>query len=199
MDNLIKQRLVGALILLALAVVFWPIIFVSKTPDSASLEVLVPETPPVNLAPLPEPDIAGLRRGKLAEAQKQPVLDVSLPEPDPNEIAPVELRPQESVLPEQALSEARETLSSPAMDSDGLPIAFSLQVATMGNRSGAEALRDELVNAGYKGYLKRLRRDDKLLYRVLVGPKFSREDLSAIKTAVDSRWRVESMIIRYLP
>ncbi len=66
-------------------------------------------------------------------------------------------------------------------------------------RERAEALRDELVAAGYKGYLKRLRRDDKTLYRVLVGPKFQRDDLVAVKTAVDQAWRVDSLIIRYLP
>jgi DedD protein len=85
------------------------------------------------------------------------------------------------------------------MDADGLPVAFSLQVATMGDKARAEGLRDELVNAGYKGYVKRLRRDDKMLYRVLVGPKYSRDELLPIKTAVDQSWRVESMIIRYLP
>jgi DedD protein len=199
-DNLVKQRLVGALILLALAVVFWPIIFVPGADRPEDLRVVVPAAPPVDLTPLPEPDSAGLRQGQAARARNEPVPDVDLPEEEGSlDVEPAPLPPREEILPVPELSEARDSLSAPEMDEDGLPIAFSLQVATMANRERAEALRDELVKAGYKGYVKRLRRDDRTLYRVLVGPKYAREDLAPIKAAVDKNWQVESMIIRYLP
>ena len=69
----------------------------------------------------------------------------------------------------------------------------------MADEERAEKLVQELVDAGYKGYIKRLRRSDRTLYRVLVGPKFARSELDPVKVAIDKRWRVESMIIRYLP
>ncbi|EED33119.1 hypothetical protein NOR53_896 [gamma proteobacterium NOR5-3] len=69
----------------------------------------------------------------------------------------------------------------------------------MGDKARAESLRDELVSAGYKGYVKRMRRDDRVLYRVLVGPRYSRDELLPVKNAVDKTWRVDSLIIRYLP
>ena len=232
MDSLVKQRLVGALILVALAVIFWPIIFVSSERQPDELTVDVPAAPPVDRQPLPEPDNAGLRVRGDAAAQGQFVRDVApppstVPAPDPNDLAaapatdpeqtgeasddvavtaaldpaldPAPLPAREETVPVPTLDEARETLVKPAMDADGLPIAFSLQVATMARRDGAEALRDELVAAGYKGYIKRLRRDDRVLYRVLVGPKYRREDLVPVKAAVDEAWRVDSLIIRYLP
>jgi DedD protein len=200
-DNLVKQRLVGALILVALAVVFWPIIFLPDTRERDDLRVPVPDAPPVDLTPLPEPDNAGLRQGVEAQARAETVDDVVFPDADdanaPFEPAPLPIRAD--TIEEPDLATARETLTAPAMDADGLPIAFSLQVATMGDKDRADALRDELVTAGYKGYVKRVRRDDRVLYRVLVGPKYSRDDLLPIKDAVDENWRVESMIIRYLP
>ncbi|MEM1402442.1 MAG: SPOR domain-containing protein [Pseudomonadota bacterium] len=196
MDNLVKQRLVGALILVALAVVFWPIIFVPTAQETSDVIVEVPAAPPIDRAPLPEPDNAGLRLGSEAEAQSDLSADV---EPPPEDEELEKLPDRNSVLPTPELEEARESLREPAMDADGLPIAFSLQVATMGDKARAERLRDELVAAGYKGYVKRFRRDEKTLYRVLVGPKYNRNDLVTIKGVVDDRWRVESMIIRYLP
>ena len=102
-------------------------------------------------------------------------------------------------LPLPPVEAAAEGIGEPALDEDGLPIAFTLQVATMADRARAERLRDELVAAGYKGYLKRLRRGDRTLYRVLVGPKFTRAELEPIKVVIDDRWRVESLIMRYLP
>lgn len=207
MDNLVKQRLVGALILVALGVVFWPIIFVARDGDTRELHVAVPEAPPVDLSPLPAPDSAALRRAPLAQAQAQvqaqgaeqgpapELFDSDAPMPEPLPALPARADTHSPV----SLEQARETLQAPAIDADGLPIAYALQVATIGERERAETLRDELLKAGYKGYLQRLRRDERTLYRVLVGPRYQRDDLAPVKEAVDRTWRVESLIIRYLP
>jgi DedD protein len=198
-DSIVKQRLVGGLILLALGVVFWPIIFVPEARRGSSIDLVVPPPPPVNEAPLAGPDSVGLRSPEPLNTPREPVPDVLLPEElDANGPAPA-LPARADTVREMSLDDARETLTEPVLDADGLPIAFTLQVATMGSRERAEALRDELVEAGYKGYVKRLRREDKVLYRVLVGPKFRREELDAIKTGVDEAWRVESLIMRYYP
>lgn len=203
MDNLVKQRLVGALILVALGVVFWPIIFVARDDHTRELRVAVPEAPPVDLSPLPTPDSAGLRRAPLAQAQAPGAEQGPAPEPpdsDPHVPGPLPALPAKAdTQPQISLEQARETLQAPAIDADGLPIAYALQVATIGERERAETLRDELLKAGYKGYLQRLRRDDRTLYRVLVGPRYQRDDLAPVKEAVDRTWRVESLIIRYLP
>ncbi len=199
MDNLVKQRLVGALILLALAVVFWPIIFVpSAEQDDDTVTVIVPAPPPLDSTPLAEPDNLGLRQGTKPVARSDEIPDVTLPADD-SEVDPAPLPARAENVPDPSLEEARETLTSPKMDKDGLPIAYSLQVATMADEERAEKLVQELVDAGYKGYIKRLRRSDRTLYRVLVGPKFARSELDPVKVAIDKRWRVESMIIRYLP
>ena len=203
MDNLVKQRLVGALILVALGVVFWPIIFVARDGDTREQRVAVPEAPLVDLSPLPAPDSAALRRAPLAQAQAQGAEQGPAPEPldsDSPLPGPLPALPARADTQAQAsLEQARETLQAPAIDADGLPIAYALQVATIGERERAETLRDELLKAGYKGYLQRLRRDERTLYRVLVGPRYQRDDLAPVKEAVDRTWRVESLIIRYLP
>lgn len=201
MDNLVKQRLVGALILVALGVVFWPIIFVARDGDTRELRVAVPEAPPVDLSPLPTPDSAALRRAPQAQAQgAEPGPAPELFDSDPHIPEPLPALPATAdTQPPVGLEPARETLQAPAIDADGLPIAYALQVATIGQRERAETLRDELLKAGYKGYLQRLRRDDRTLYRVLVGPRYQRDDLAPVKEAVDRTWRVESLIIRYLP
>jgi DedD protein len=198
-DSLVKQRLVGALILVALAVVFWPIIFMPAPEQRGELRVPVPAAPPVDLTSLPEPDNAGLRQGEQAQARTEVVQDLPFPGDGNEPLTPATLPDRADTVTEPELATARETLEAPEMDADGLPIAYSLQVATMTDKTRADALRDELVAAGYKGYTKRVRRNDRVLYRVLVGPKFSRDDLQPVKTAVDETWRVESMIIRYLP
>ena len=61
MDTPLRQRLVGALILVALGVVFWPIIFVQPDQFPALERRPVPPSPRVDNSPLPAPDSAGLR------------------------------------------------------------------------------------------------------------------------------------------
>lgn len=201
MDNIVKQRLVGALILLALGVVFWPIIFVPEAERESPVMVEVMPAPPVDRSPLPEPDNIGLERGGRAAVQEQAARtaqDVSAPDDlMAAESEPPPLPKKEAVAPVAAPESPPP--GKPALDEDGLPIAYTLQVATMGQKARAEKLRDELIGAGYKGYVKRLKRGDRVLYRVLVGPKYTREALEPIKVAVDKNWRVESLIMRYLP
>ena len=199
MDNLVKQRLVGALILVALGVVFWPIIFVARDGDTRERRVAVPEAPLVDLSPLPAPDSAALRRAPLAQGAEQGPAPEPLDSDPPLPGSLPALPARADTQAQASLEQARETLQAPAIDADGLPIAYALQVATIGERERAETLRDELLKAGYKGYLQRLRRDERTLYRVLVGPRYQRDDLAPVKEAVDRTWRVESLIIRYLP
>ena len=56
MDPLFRQRLVGTLVLVALGVVFWPLIFV--TPDIREPIVLQPmsQRPVIDQTPIPEPE-----------------------------------------------------------------------------------------------------------------------------------------------
>ena len=56
MDPLFRQRLVGALVLVALGIVFWPLIFV--TPDTREPIVLQPmsQRPVIDQTPIPEPE-----------------------------------------------------------------------------------------------------------------------------------------------
>ncbi|MEO0437211.1 MAG: SPOR domain-containing protein [Pseudomonadota bacterium] len=213
MDNQIRQRLIGALILLALATIFWPIIFVGPDSDVSPLDVQVPDKPPVDLRPLPEPDDLGLRPARKARSSELVEAGVNMEAEtevraegtrDENVdaailAAPPALPARADSVKLQSLDEAREVLQKPKLDADGLPIAFSLQVATMSRQEGAELLRDELVEAGYKGYLDRVRSGDQTLFRVMVGPKFRREELSEVKTVIDQAWSVDSIIVRYLP
>ena len=61
MNEILKQRLVGALILLALGVVFWPIVFVEPEQKASMQPRSIPEPPAVSTAAIEAPGQAGLR------------------------------------------------------------------------------------------------------------------------------------------
>ncbi|MEM6484293.1 MAG: SPOR domain-containing protein [Pseudomonadota bacterium] len=199
MDSQIKQRLVGALILAALATIFWPIIFVGPQINPEQSVAVTPEPPPVDLSPLPEPDDVGLRATRPSRSEKSQPQEFSEELDQVFADDPPALPQRETAVPPESVDEIRDKLKKPALDADGLPIAFSLQVAALSSQSRAEKLRDDLVAAGYKGYISREKGTNRTLYMVMVGPKFRREELVRVKQVIDDTWSVNSIIVRYLP
>jgi DedD protein len=209
MDSPLKQRLVGALILMALGVVFWPIIFVA--PEEAPLRArsVAPPPPVVDTSPLPAPDAEGLRGSPARQASLEPVPDVRLPEdaPEPERSAAGETNPpppaETPPIPVPTAADPFPTREQAPVvadfDQDGLPVAWVLQVATVSSVDKARRLRDDLIASDEKAFYDPLDRDGDTLYRVFVGPKFERAQLGPVKARVDARYGVDSLVARYVP
>ena len=213
MNDILKQRLVGALILVALGVVFWPIIFVEPGERSGMEHGRIPPPPVIDTTPIESPEQGELRgspewepegmvdEGLVDEGDTvvEEWTEVTALEPTPPrdseptaaaqvEATPVEESRSRSVAPEK-----------PALDSKGVPVAWMLQVASVSSRSKAEELRDRLLAMQEKAYVKQLKVGDKEFYRVYIGPNFERAQLEKIQGGIDTRFGVKSMIVRYVP
>lgn len=192
MKEIVRQRLVGVLILVALGVVFWPIIFLEPGVKDAPRDSRIPARPEVDTSPIEPPDRVGLRDSPAPVAVapvEQPVLD-NPPAADDVE-TPAGPAPEpgpRSTPPER-----------PALDSQGVPVAWTIQVATVSSAANADQLRDRLLSRHYEAYVRRVARDDRELYRVFVGPKFERAKLERMQQEIDKTFRVKSLITRYVP
>ena len=71
MNDILKQRLVGALILVALGVVFWPIIFVEPGDIARDEARRIPGRPAVDTTPISTPDKKGLRESVKLDSRKE--------------------------------------------------------------------------------------------------------------------------------
>ena len=193
MNDILKQRLVGALILVALGVVFWPIIFVEPGDKAVAHQARIPPRPEVVTTPIAVPDMAGLRASpeRAVPAETEPV-EPPAPVIDKPAAAPT-VAPQPV---ERTRSEAPQKL---ALDADGVPVAWILQVASVSSADKADQLRQRLLKMNQKAYVKKVRRGDKNLYRVYIGPKFERAALEKTKVQIDAEFGVASMIARYYP
>ena len=216
MDNILKQRLIGALILVALGVVFWPIIFVEPEGPGGLPGARIPPPPAVDTSPIEPPDTAGLRQAPEVVAQREARAEeaaalaeaepaVVLPEPEP-EPAPEPVPEQATVAESEQRPVAEPTRStrkaapeSPQLDAQGIPVAWLLQVVSLSNKSRAESIRDDLIADGHKAYVKPIKSADRTLYRVYIGPKFERAQLERIQGEIDRQLGVKSLVARYVP
>ncbi|MEM9256253.1 MAG: SPOR domain-containing protein [Pseudomonadota bacterium] len=207
MNEVLKQRLVGALILLALGVIFWPIIFVQPDVDVVSEQRAIPPGPAVAVEEVDAPDLVGLRespqRQPLPEPDQEPIGDAlgeSTQEPKPQGQAEEVAESAELSAPSPAEQIGRTTPPEPLqVDSDGVPVAWILQVVSVSSEVKANELRAQLLAMDYKAYVKRVPRDGKTLYRVYIGPQFEKSALQKLQPVVDKELGVSSMITRYVP
>ena len=200
MNPILRQRLVGTLVLVALGVVFWPLIFV--TPDQRD---------PISVQPMTDkPDID--RSPIVAPETYEVVVGEKLPEragiPEEEQIAAdAETRidaenidladlPQRAEL-ESALVRDAPSERDPLIDDEGLPVFWVLQVATVGSDARATELVEGLIDLGYTAFSAPYARVDEELFRVQIGPNAERRKLLLIKPEVDSVLGVDSQVLRY--
>lgn len=218
MNDILKQRLVGALILVALGVVFWPIIFVEPGDTAVAQQTRIPPRPEVVITPIEVPDMAGLRASP-KRAMPPETESVALPAPEPvvaaktadrnsadtgadEEKLPPAIDKSTSapiIAPQPAVHTRSEALQKLVLDADGVPVAWILQVASVSSADKADQLRQRLLKMDQKAYVKKVQRGGKNLYRVYIGPKFERAALEKTQAQIDAEFGVTSMIARYYP
>lgn len=172
MDDGLKQRLVGAIVIVAAAIIFLPMIF--NDAETRPEDILV-EIPPRPEAPEP----------KLVKP-KRPVSDRPSPE------IPAAADDQND--------NSNESQKEAVKASEGhLPSGWVLQMASFKDRGNADKLRDKLRKAGYSSYVT-YRADKKdNLARVFVGPELDRTTLEKLKSKLKKEFKLDGFVVRYLP
>lgn len=190
---MIKQRFVGFVVLVAIAVIFWPIVFVTpENVDDFELPVFeMPPKPVVAVSERREPVLNKVDQSVLPKVQEreapiiQPI-DIASPAPD---LALVDADEE----PERQLS----ALERADFDDQGLPVSWELQVATFSTAERAEEIALELRNKGHKAYVSAVTIDGTKLFRVRIGPKMQKQRLLDLQPDIDAYYGVESSIIRF--
>lgn len=172
MDDGLKQRLIGAFVLLALAVIFLPVVF-----DRERIEP-VNKTTQIPLAPIIEP------------------IEIKSPEPP---VVEFEAKPaDEMYIPDDSVEEDAEPEIS-KFDSEGVPNSWVLQIASFRFVKHAEQLRDKLIDGGYSAYTRSVTTDRGKMTRVYVGPKLEKSILLTQKKEIETNYKVSAMLLKFKP
>ena len=196
LDKGLKQRMVGALVLLALAVIFLPMLL-SREDESQRVYVdapampVAPEAPEVELQPVvvPEPQLLPDEPiGADAEQSMEPAEPVVAEQP----AAPV--TPATPV----ATPEPVPTPPQPApskLDANSLPISWSVQLASLSSSEGAQKLQKTLRSQGYNAYIRRV--DG--MNRVFVGPLIERVEAERLRDQLNRQHKLNGFVLRFQP
>jgi DedD protein len=219
LNDVLKQRLVGALVIVVLTVIFWPMIFVGPEGEPLDRNTQVPRIPSLKQmqldAPEPLQGIAPVALASSTETGESQAVDSKrsveaasvIPKENAKPVAESAATVEKDALPDASTNVKNANSSqekpqpdpAPRLDKQGIPIAWALQVVSVGKQEKAETLVQELLDMGYKGYFKAVSHDDGTLYRVYLGPKFERGKVQEAKLVIDKKFRVNSIVTRYLP
>lgn len=179
MKQTLRQRLVGALVLIAIGAILWPVIFDEGPKRTVSKESVIPPMPsiePVIIEPLVNPVPSD-------QATFGPTNEQGLP-----------LEEELDQELTQALADMPK--ATPAViDEQGLPEAWSVQVGAFSNQTNALALVQKLQAGGFKAYL----RESEGLARVLVGPKLTKQSAAEDLLAIEQVFELRGRLVRYAP
>lgn len=212
MDNLVKQRVVGAVVLVALAVIFIPILLEGPDDDAGprSLDlpqpieemregriepmepVLVVPPEPVTTVVIGEDGTATLAPDDTTAAVPEASTSEAVPEPEAEAPSPAEAAPQADAAPEPEPEAAPQASNTPAPATAG----WAVQVGAFGQEANAIALRDRLRKAGHTAFVERVVVDAKAVYRVRVGPYVER---SAAEAELTGLARDSGLQVRVMP
>ncbi len=86
------------------------------------------------------------------------------------------------------------------MDSNGLPVAWVVQVGAMATQASADKLKEQLIAKGFKAFTQPTKLPNgTAAIKVYVGPKLSRERADAQKKSVDTALKTNTMVVRFPP
>ncbi|NMX67196.1 SPOR domain-containing protein [Pseudomonas sp. WS 5111] len=213
LDSAYKQRMVGALVLVALAVIFLPMLF-SRQDEQRQVTVEAPAAPQAPVMPqvqvepvvVPEPQALPEEEPvptdtEIAEQQApsapiQPSVPVVKPAPAPVVAAkPATPAPAPKPVAPQPAAPGKPDVGQSRIDPNGLPISWSVQVASLSNRESAEALQKTLRSQGYNAYIRTA--DGK--NRVFVGPLIERAEADRLRDLLGRQQNLKGFVVRFQP
>ena len=181
LDRRLKQRIVGAAVLVVLVVVFLPMLF-NREDEQRRVRVEAPAMPPA-----PQVVVA-------------PVEPVSVPQPQAAEApseAPVPAATQQPAQAPAVPAVAPVATAAPAshLDADGVPVSWAVQLVSLSSRARAEELQQKLRSQGLTAYIRSV--DG--MYRVFVGPLLERAEAERVGGQLARQHKLSPIVVRFQP
>jgi DedD protein len=189
-NDQLKQRLVGAIVLVSLAVIFIPMILPGGgMGDSMNIRKVPPEPdyrfPPPKSAPKAPP---------MSDAVIVPMGD-SVPKVSTPEKKPVS---KKTSSPKKITAKPVVTTSDnkPSIK-PGQVTAWIVQVGSFTSASNAKALRDKLRKMGYSSFVEAVKAKQGMNYRVRVGPELTRTLADKLQKQLVKKAKLKGVVQSY--
>ena len=198
MDQNIKNRLVGIIVIFALAVVFLPMILDGSGVRKDKFEVVIPPSPVVEANPEFDTRIIELN----AEAEAIPELEQRFVDEvsSPEQVKPAAAT-KENPVEEKADSEVAKAPATPTAAVEPTKVggdSWVLQVGSYQERKKALVQRDKLRKSNVSAvFIEQFNVNQKPSYRVRLGPFINREQARVAQNKIKAKHDIDGIIMKY--
>lgn len=205
--------------LLALALIFLPIIFDGEGSYQTPLASRIPEPPVFTLLPEPEPvrpviladsdainvpvavpdatpQAASIETDTETEADSADTTDTTT---SANPDTVVTTVPESAGTADVAIVESQPVFSRdvPTLDANGLPEGWSVRLGSFSESANATALLERLQTAGYRAYSRQVTSGQTSMTAVYVGPWIDRALVNDYQKRLQDEFQLSGMVVRY--
>lgn len=196
MDQQRKQRLVGGLVLVCLAAIILPFLLdgegYQEQRHTFTQIPPMPEAPPfIDYQPQVQPHADTTVVAELENAN-EPASSRSGNNEKVTDIGSTAQAQPQPIKRTGSLSLSQE---KPQLDKTGVPVAWTLQLASFKERDNALKLRERLLKSGYSAYI----RNKNDLSKVFVGPDIQRVVVEKLRRNLKQHYKLDGLILRFVP
>lgn len=211
----LRQRLIGALVLMALLAIIVPF-FLGDQPGTSAEDIASIPPAPEQIPGADLPIDEGAPEAPVDEVTADTVIDAATPPattPVPDSAAmaapvPTATPAQPPVSkPTPEISRPAPTATAPARapaaSSSGAtrnpvkaPVsAWVVQLGSFSSERNAWALRDKLRNKGYHAFVERVSEGSKMVIRVRIGPELQRAKAEAVQQKLEKEMKIKGIVM----
>jgi len=181
MNEGMKQRLVGALVLVALATVILPILFDFDGSYTVDTRSTIPTAPDIQSVDIEK---AGPVQGAIAAASHNDMFRFD----------------ESRAVAERSGAAEGDSQDQPSgLNAEGIPRAWIVQVASLGERAKAQSLVEQLLADGYKAYSHRVFIGGETHYRIYVGPKVAKQTMLEQQQTIERKYKLSTLLLEFEP
>jgi DedD protein len=199
MDQQLKERLIGIIVLVLFAVIFIPMFFtgtndsilknkenVSISKESEFISKLKPmtdtatdsNTENIELAPVVEESLAPVVEESLA-----PVVEESLAPVVEESLAPVV----------EEIPFNQEMLKTDAVGQ----MNWVVQVGSFLSKDNAEKLNQKVKKAGFRSFVNPITQNNKIMHQVCLGPEYDEADAKNLLKEIKNKMKLDGIVKKY--
>ena len=198
MDQNIKNRLVGIIVIFALAVIFLPMILDGSGVNKEKLEVVIPPQPVVSANPEFEAKVIKLDQ----QADAIPRLEPQFADENSTENRIIRETTANAAVSSESTAKAgtsqQQTENSLESVSRSGGDSWVLQVGSFKDRGKALAQRDKLRKSNIAAvFIEQFTSDGKSSYRVRLGPFISRDQTRVAQNKIKAKHDIDGIIMKY--
>lgn len=182
----IKQRIIGALVLVSLGVIFIPLLLNGGPDTDASfLDKNIPEMPKKLTKVLPD----------VPQAMTMPAPKKIVSRPDRESVKDAQHSNKKTTAKKIMPAADIQYEKAGKPDSAKITSAYTIQIASFSEKTNATTLQKKLRKKKFKAYIESILTSKGRIYRLRVGPYLKFEQISKIKKQIETQFKLNNTII----